>query len=91
MQPPHNTPMRLPEHSEFAFLLYARGGGNGHVEDPLQLQYPGGHRLAGVRGPFVIESEFENAAQNPLVTFTDLVQEEIPKGQLVVAEGKGMH
>ena len=91
MQPPHNTPVRLPAHREFAFLLYARGGGNGHVEveDP-QPQYPGGHWLASVRGPVVTEAEFENFAQNPFVTFTDVVQAAIPDGQLV-AEGKGMH
>ena len=90
MQPPHNTPVRFSAHREFAFLLYARGGGNGHVEDP-QPQYPGGHRLASVRGPFVVEDESKNAAQNPLVTFTNVVQAAIPNGQLVVAEGKGMH
>ena len=51
-------------------------------------QYPAGHWLALVRGPDV---KSENAAQNPLVTFTDVVQEVIPNGQLVVAEGKDMH
>ena len=85
MQPPHNTPVRLPAHREFAFLLYARGGGNGHDEDP-QPQYPGGHRLASVRGPVVTEAEFENFAQNPLVTFTKVVQSRTAKGQTDTAD-----
>jgi hypothetical protein len=46
--------------------------------------------LASVRDAFVAKVELENAAQNPLVTFTDVVQAAIPNGQLV-AEGKGMH
>jgi hypothetical protein len=70
--------------------LYARGGCNEHVEEFPQLQYPEGHRLALVRGPFVTEEEFENAAQNPPVTLTVVVHAAIPNGQLVV-DGNGMH
>jgi len=56
-------------------------------------QYPAGHWLALVRGPVITDVEFENAAQNPLVTFTDVVQAAIPNGQLEekYAEGKRMH
>ena len=56
-------------------------------------QYPAGHCLALVRGPVVADIKFENAAQNPLVTFTDVVQAAIPNGQLEekYAEGKRMH
>ena len=69
--------------------MAALDSGGGSRQDGLSphVQYPAGHWLASVRGPDV---KSENAAQNPLVTFTDVVQEAIPNGQLVVAEGKGM-
>ena len=97
MQPPHSTPERLPAQRDIGFASNAKGGGNRHVEDP-QAQYPGGHRVEPVRGASITDAEFghrdgsmeQNAAQNPLVTFTDVVQEAIPNGQLE-AEGKGRH
>jgi len=87
-QPPHRTPERLPLQSGLGLAALDSGGGSRQDGLSPHAQYPAGHWLASVRGPDV---ESENAAQNPLVTFTDVVQEAIPNGQLVVAEGKGMH
>ena len=89
MQPPHRTPERLPLHSGLGLGAFDSGGGSRHEGLPPHPQYPAGHWLAGVRDAFVTE-EFENAAQNPLVTFTNVVQAAIPNGQLV-PEGKGRH
>ena len=90
MQPPHRTPERLPLHSGLGLGAFDGGGGSRHEELPPHPQYPAGHLLAWVRSPFAAEVEFENAAQNPLVTFTNVVQVAIPNGQLVF-ESKGMH
>ena len=87
-QPPHRTPERLPLQSGLGLAALDSGGGSRQDGLSPHAQYPAGHWLASVRGPDV---ESENAAQNPLVTFTDVVQEAIPNGQLVVAEGNGMH
>ena len=86
-QPPHRTPERLPLQSGLGLATLDSGGGSKQDGLSPHAQYPDGHLLASVRGPDV---KFENAAQNPLVTFTDVVQEAIPNGQLV-DDGKGMH
>jgi hypothetical protein len=83
MQPPHRTPERLPLHSGLGLGAFDMGGGSRHERLSAHPQYPAGHRLALVRGTFVTEFEFENAAQNPLVTFTNVVQAVIPNGQFV--------
>ncbi len=90
-QPPHRTPERLPLQSGLGLAALDSGGGSRQDGLTPHAQYPAGHCLALVRGPVVADIKFENAAQNPLVILTDVVQEVIPKGQLVVAEGKGMH
>ena len=87
-QPPHKTPERLPLQSGLGLAALDSGGGSRQDGLSPHAQYPAGHWLASVRGPDV---KFKNAAQNPLVTFTDVVQEEIPNGQLVADDGKGMH
>ena len=89
-QPPHRTPERLPLHSGLGLAALDSGGGSKQEGLPSHAQYPTGHWLASVRGPVVADVEFENAAQNPLVTFTDVVQAAIPNVQLV-AEGNRMH
>ena len=88
MQPPHRTPERLPLHSGLGLGAFDSGGGSRHEGLPPHPQYPAGHLLALVRDT---EVEFENDAQNPLVTFTNVVQAAMPNGQLVVAKGKGIH
>ena len=87
-QPPHRTPERLPLQSGLGLAALDSGGGSRQDGLSPHAQYPAGHWLASVRGPDV---KSENATQNPLVTLTDVVQEAIPNGQLVVAEGKDMH
>ena len=90
MQPPHRTPERLPLHSGLGLGAFDSGGGSRQEGLPPHPQYPAGHWLALVRGSVVTVVEFKNAAQNPLVTFTDVVQVAIPNGQLVAVD-KGMH
>ena len=89
-QPPHRTPERLPLQSGLGFAAFDSGGGSRQDGLSPHVQYPAGHWLALVRGLVITDVEFENAAQNPLVTFTYVVQAAIPNGQLV-ADGRRMH
>ena len=89
MQPPQRTPERLPLHKGLVLGAFGSGGGKRHEGLSPHPQYPSGHLLASVRG-LLAEVELRNFAQNPLETFTKVVQCAIPNGQ-PAAEGKRTH